>query len=277
MSDQLPAYVEENYSKAVKLDLGTWLIKNPLPSICEPKYDGVRVFLFKSGEKVVLSSKHGGIYTPKGTPQVFSRVPEFTHAPHRMILDGEYVAREEKGLFLFDVLQVDDRDVRAKPLSERKRILRDILKGTGLEAPYTIARTPERIETLKNEIIRQGREGIMVKNPESTYGQPKSWLKLKRFDTVDCFVTGYVETPEMKRSGVPHSWSVAVYDEEGQVKGIGDVGSTVEGVDRRQVKNGSVIEIRFQELTKDKKLRAPFILRVRHDKTPEECLLSQFA
>jgi len=277
MSDQLPAYVEENHSKAVKLDLGTWLIRNPLPSICEPKYDGVRVFLFKSGEKLVLSSKHGGIYTPKGTPQVFSRVPEFTHAPHRMILDGEYVAKEEKGLFLFDVLQVDDRDVRAKPLSERKRILKDILKGTGLEVPYAIARTSERIDILKNEMIRQGREGIMVKNPQSTYGQPKSWLKLKRFDTVDCFVTGYVETPEMKRSGVPHSWSVAVYDEEGQVKGIGDVGSTVEGVDRRQVKKGSVIEIRFQELTKDKKLRAPFILRVRHDKTPEECLLSQFA
>ena len=97
MSEELPTYVQENYSKAVKMELGKWLSKNPLPSLVEDKYDGIRVFLFKSGDKLVLSSKHGGIYTPKNTPQVFSRVPEFTHAPNRMILDGEYVAKEAKG------------------------------------------------------------------------------------------------------------------------------------------------------------------------------------
>ena len=275
MSDELPNYVQENYAKAVKQDLGTWIAKNPLPAICEAKYDGIRIFLFKSGEKLVLSSKHGGIYTPKSTPQVFSRVPEFTHAPHRMILDGEYVAREEKGIFLFDVLQVDDRDLRPKPLSDRKEVLEEILRGTGLDVPYKLARTAERVMALRDETVEQGREGIVVKNPESSYGQPGSWLKLKRFDTVDCFVTGYVETQEMKRTGTPRSWSVAVYDDSGRVVELGNVGSTVERVDPRQVKKGSVVEVRFQEVTRDKKLRAPFILRVRHDKTPDECLMSQ--
>ncbi|MDA4119836.1 MAG: hypothetical protein OK436_04550, partial [Thaumarchaeota archaeon] len=132
MSDELPNYVQDNYSKAVKIDLGTWLLANPLPALVEPKFDGIRVFLFKSGDKLVLSSKHGGVYTPKGSPTVFSRVPEFLHAPHKMILDGEYVARESKGLFLFDVLQVDNRDLRAKTLTERKKVLKEILKGTGL-------------------------------------------------------------------------------------------------------------------------------------------------
>jgi len=276
MSDELPNYVQENYSKAVKIDLGTWLIGNPLPAICEPKYDGIRVFLFKSGDRLVLSSKHGGIYTPKGTPQVFSRVPEFTHAPDRMILDGEYVAREAKGLFLFDVLQVDNRDIRPKPLIERKKVLREILRGTGLEVPYTLAKTEEQIIVLRDATVKEGREGIVVKNPQSSYAQPKSWLKLKRFDTVDVFVTGLVETQEMKRSGVPRSWSVAVYDDNGQIVDLGNVGSTVERVDPRHVKKGSVIEVRFQELTRDKKLRAPFVLRIRHDKTPDECLFSQF-
>jgi ATP-dependent DNA ligase len=37
-----------------------------------------------------------------------------------------------------------------------------------------------------------------------------------------------------------------------------------------------VVEVRFQELTRDKKLRAPFIIRIRHDKIPDECLWSQF-
>lgn len=277
MSDELPNYVLENYAKAVKTDLGTWLIGNPLPAIVEPKYDGIRVFLFKSGDKLVLSSKHGGVYTPKGTPQVFSRVPEFLHAPHRMILDGEYLAHEGKGLFLFDVLQVDNRDLRSKPLVTRKKVLREILKGTGLEVQYTLARTVDKVLELRDERVEKGGEGVVVKNPESRYGQPKSWLKLKKFDTVDCFVIEYQQTQEMKRTGIPRSWSVGVYDDQGQVVELGNVGSTVEKVDPRQVKKGSVVEVRFQEVTRDRKLRAPFILRIRHDKTPDECLLSQLS
>jgi ATP-dependent DNA ligase len=276
LSDQLPNYVEENYSKAVKTDLATWLVKNPPPSIVEPKYDGIRVFLFKSGEKLVLSSKHGGVYTPKSTPQVFARVPEFLHAPNRMILDGEYVAREAKGLFLFDVLQVDNRDLKGKPLTQRKKILGEILKGTGLEVPYKLAKTAERIQAFKDEMISEGREGIMVKNPDSTYGQRNSWLKLKKFDTVDVFVIDYQDTQELRRTGIARSWSVGVYDDYDNVVELGNVGSTVERVDPRQVKKGSVVEVRFQELTRDRKLRAPFIVRLRHDKTPEECLYSQF-
>jgi len=277
LSEELPTYVQENYSKAVKMELGNWLGKNPLPALIETKYDGIRVFLFKSGDKLVLSSKHGGIYTPKSTPQVFSRVPEFLHAPNRMILDGEYVAKEAKGLFLFDVLQVDDRDVRPKPLTERKKIIGEILKGTGLEVEYALARTTEKIFQLRDQAVRDGREGVMVKNPQSSYGQQASWLKLKKFDTVDVFVRGIVETKEMKSTGIPRSWSVAVYDDAGQVVDLGNVGSMVERVDPRKVKKGSVIEVRFQEVTRDRKLRAPFILRVRHDKTPDECLFSQLS
>jgi len=276
MSEELPTYVQENYSKAVKMELGKWLSKNPLPSLVEDKFDGIRVFLFKSGDKLVASSKHGGIYTPKSAPQFFSRVPEFTHAPNRMILDGEYVAKEAKGLFLFDAIQVDNRDLRPKPLMERKKVLREILKGTGLEVPYTLARTAEKVLELRDATVRQGREGVVVKNPQSTYGQPGSWLKLKRFDTVDVFVTDIVETKEYRSTGIPHSWSVAVYDDNDRVVGLGDVGSMVERVDPRKVKKETVIEVRFQELTRDKKLRAPFILRIRHDKTPDECRLDQF-
>jgi ATP-dependent DNA ligase len=275
MSEELPTYVQENYSKAVKMELGKWLSKNPLPSLVEDKFDGIRVFLFKSGDKLVASSKHGGIYTPKSAPQFFSRVPEFTHAPDRMILDGEYVAKEAKGLFLFDIIQVDNRDLRPKPLMERKKVLREILKGTDMEVPYTLARTAEKIIELRDATVKQGREGVMVKNPQSTYGQPSSWLKLKRFDTVDVFVTDIVETKEFRSTGVPRSWSVAVYDDNGQMVELGNVGSTVEQVEPRKVKKGSVVEVRFQEVTRDRKLRAPFILRIRHDKTSDECLLSQ--
>lgn len=273
MSDALPNYVLANYARVVKMDLGSWLGKNPLPSICEPKYDGIRVFLFKSSEKLVLSSKHGGIYTPSANPNVFSKVPEFTHAPNRVIMDGEYIVKE--GIKLFDVLQVDQRDVRGMILEERKKILREILHDTGLEAESIHANTLDAILRFKDRVISEGGEGIVVKNPLSTYGQSGSWLKLKRYDTIDCFVVDYEETPEMKNSGVPHSWLVGVYDKARQVVNLGKVGSFVESVDPRQVRIGSVLEIRFHEVTSDRKLRAPFILKIRHDKTPSECLLSQ--
>jgi ATP-dependent DNA ligase len=274
MSDELSNYVLENFAHAVKMDLGTWLMANPLPAICEPKYDGIRVFLFKSGEKLVISSKRGELYTPKSSPKVFTSVPEFVHAPHQMILDGEYVAKKG-GLFLFDVLQVDDRDVRRLILTERKKILHQILRGNGIEVRPTLAKSFEQIVAIKEKSVKKGAEGIIVKNPASAYGQPNSWLKLKRFDTIDCFITGYEDTQEMKRTGVPTSWFIAVYDDKGQRVDLGKVGAFIESVDPRQVKIDSVVELRFTLVTDDVKLRGPFILRVRHDKVPSECLLSQ--
>jgi ATP-dependent DNA ligase len=274
MSDELANYVLENFAPAVKGDLATWLLKNPPPVIVEPKYDGIRIFLFKSGDKLVVSSKRGELYTPKSSPKVFATVPEFVHAPHQMILDGEYIAKKS-ALFLFDVLQVDDRDIRPTILSERKKILHQILRGNSVEAKWTLAKSYDQVVAMKDKLVAQGEEGVIVKDPDSTYGQTNSWLKVKRFDTIDCFVTGYEDTQEMRRTGVPRSWFIAVYDDNGQRVDIGKVGAIVESVDPKQVTIGSVVEVRFNMVTDDLKLRGPFILRVRHDKVPSECKLDQ--
>ena len=274
---ELPEYVLENFAPAVKQDLGTWLLNNPLPTICERKYDGIRVFLFKSGDKLVLSSKHGGVYTPKSSPKVFATFTELLHAPNRMILDGEYVSRDpgKRGLFFFDVLHVDDRDVRSLVLRDRKKILHEILDGTGAEVPFKLAKTAQQILDFKDRFAKEGYEGVVAKNPLSTYGEPGSWLKLKKFETIDVFVIDYERTQEMERTGVPRSWVVGVYDDEGRRVPMGKVGAFVEKVDPSKVKRGSVIEVRFQQVTEDNKLRGAVILRVRHDKLPNECLFSQ--
>lgn len=272
MSD-LPDYVAEHFQHAVKQDLATWLSHNPLPTICEAKIDGIRVFLFKSGDKIVISSKHGAIYTPQSSPKVFATLPEFLHAPYRMILDGEYVGKKAQ-LFFFDVLQVDDRELRPLPLTERKKVLGQILKGTGLEVPYKLAKSVEEIQALKERFVKEGYEGVVAKNPQSAHGQPGAWLKVKKYDTLDVFIIDYEKTQDMERTGVARSWFVGVYDGTRRVQ-LGKVGAFVEKVDPRQVKKGAVVEVRYQEVTEDLKLRGAFILRVRHDKVPTECLLSQ--
>jgi len=255
------------------MDLRRWVLSNPLPAICEQKYDGIRVFLFKSGMSLVISGKLGTVFTPKANPAAFANIPEFLHAPNRMILDGEYVAHG--GLHLFDVLQVDDRDIRSLPLEDRRGLLDEILRGTGLEVEIHRANSISEIEELKKEAVRKGHEGIIVKSPLSKYGQPNSWLKLKRYDTIDCFVLEFEDTPEKKRTGTARSWFIGLYDQSGRAVEIGKVGSFLEKVDPRSITIGTVLEVRFQQVTEDWKLRAPFIVRVRHDKLPAECTLSQ--
>jgi ATP-dependent DNA ligase len=191
-----------------------------------------------------------------------------------MILDGEYVAKKAQAFF-FDVLQVDDRELRSLPLTERKKVLHEILEGTGLEVPYKRARSVEEIQALKDRYVEEGYEGVVAKNPQSSHGQPGSWLKMKKYDTLDVFVIDYERTQDMERTGVPRSWLVGVYDEKGHRVPLGKVGAFVEEVDPRKVKKDAVVEVRYQEVTEDMKLRGAFILRVRHDKLPSECLLSQ--
>ena len=255
------------------MDLADWVLTNPLPAICEQKYDGIRVFLFKTGSSLVISGKLGRVFTPRGNPVAFAKIPEFTHAPNRMILDGEYVSHD--GLHLFDVLRVDDRDVRSLVLEERRKILDEILHGTELEVEIYRANTIREINDLKDTFVSKDFEGLIVKNPLSRYGQANSWLKIKRFDTIDCFVLDFEDTPERKRTGIARSWFIGLYDKAGQVVNIGKVGSFLERVDPRSISIGTVLEVRFQQVTEDKKLRAPFILKIRHDKLPAECSYSQ--
>jgi len=267
----------ENYARAVTMDLSEWLSLNPPPSICEPKSDGFRVFVFKSNDKILLATRHGGIYSESTHPMLFKKIdilraPEI---PQKVIFDGEYVAPDE--LHIFDLLRIDDRDLTSQVLLERKKILSELLSGPrkSLELPSVLANSYQEIQDFKKSEISKGGEGIIVKNPSSVYGQRNSWLKLKRFDTVDCFIIGVERTLEMDRSGVPHSWFIGLYDENDRVLEIGKVGTYLKDVDPTKINIGTVVEIQYQEFTEDKKLRGPFIIKIREDKMKEECKISQ--
>ena len=266
MPDALPKYVEENYAKAKALDLSSWLLDNPLPAICEPKYDGLRVFFFKSGDHLIISGRHGNIYSPVTNPTVFAKIPELIHAPTRMILDGEYVARD--GLHLFDVLRVEDRDMRPLPLYRRKEILTQLLDKSGLETPFIWAEAAEEIQKFSAESTAKGLEGIIVKNPASFYGQPDSWVKIKGFDSIDCFVIDLQEDPKGRKT-----WTIALYDPAGKIVPLGDVASYQDRVDPQKVRLGSIIQVRYHMDVN--RFVAEFIAKLRRDKLAVECTISQ--
>jgi len=273
----LPTYVTDHHAKAVKLPLGEWVLKNPLPALVETKFDGTRVFLFKNGETIVLATKHNGVWNANTHPELFESLkPEYFEG-ERLILDCEAIPlKKPRELKAFDILQADNVDLTPMSLSTRKVILARVVKQKPMAVKGTWCYNVEQISRLKEQTIEQGYEGVMVKNPYSAYGQTNSWLKLKKHDTADVFTIGFdLENETYRTTGIPHSWFIGVFDEKGEVVEIGKVGSYEEGVNPADVKVGTVIEVEYQEVTEARKLRNPFIKRVRFDKLPKECLISQ--
>jgi ATP-dependent DNA ligase len=266
----------QNYARAVNMDLAEWLSINPPPSLCEPKYDGFRVFLFKSGERILLATRYARLYSSGSHPLLFKKLEILNRLslPNRLILDGEYVSPDT--FRAFDVLRMDDKDVSDLPLYERKAILAKLLsKAPDFQVPTIETKNYEEILEFKREMIGKQEEGILVKNPSSKYGEKNAWLKLKRFDTIDCFVIRVERTNDMERSGIPHSWVMGVLDESGNVVEVGKVGTYLREVDPTLIREGTVLEIKYQQITVDKKLRMPHIIRIRKDKSSSECLISQ--
>jgi bifunctional non-homologous end joining protein LigD len=198
-------------------------------------------------------------------------------------------------LQVFDLLALEGHDLRSQPLVERKALLRDILPPAG---PLRFTdHVEDRGEALFAEVERLGLEGLVAKKKASHYrsGRSSDWLKVRRERTGDFAVVGFT-TPKRTRSGIG-ALHVATRGEEG-LRYAGRVGtgfdeSTLarlrERLERAQrdtspcvgpapngrehtwVEPGLVCEVRYKEWTDDGLLRQPVFLRLRDDKSIEEC------
>lgn len=277
---KLASFMVENYARPVSMDLGEWLGLNPPPVLCERKVDGFRIFLYKSGKKILLATRHGRIYSESSHPLLFRKLQPLLldpSMPNRLILDGEYVSPDK--LYLFDVLRVEEEETTMLPLRERKEILSSLLRkvpeGHEYEVDSVYARSYSEVIDFMNDLLAKAEEGIVVKNPSSKYGERNSWLKLKRFDTFDCVVINYERTKEMDQTGIPHSWFIGLYKGSGEIVEMGKVGTYLREVDPTKIKIGSVVEVWCQEVTEELKFRHPHIVRIREDKNPKDCTVDQ--
>ena len=256
----LPQVVADRAAKAVTMSLEEWIRYNPFPLVLQNKFDGTRVWAIKSGNSLVMATKHNGVYTEKERPGLAKLL--HPKMPNRIILDCEYI-RSDESLNIFDVIQVDTKDVTNLPLTDRLAILNSL----PVEPVRTInVISIEQINKIKDDAIANGGEGVMIKNPRSKYGDANAWLKLKRFDTFDVWVTGR----DFSHEGP--TYYISCFNPRGQIVDLGKVGSFVKGIDHSIIKEGTVLEIQFQETTKEKRLRHPFALKIRRDKVKEECI-----
>ncbi|ELZ21392.1 ATP-dependent DNA ligase LigA [Natrinema limicola] len=252
------------------------------------------------------------------------------------ILDGEVVAIDEDGSPLpfqevlkrfrrkhdvakaredvtvrpvfFDCLHADGEDLLAEPLTTRHDRLRSVLAGSGGDTDAVddedveglsllwLTDDPDEIESIDADALEGGHEGIMLKDPDSTYSpgrRGKHWRKRKPdVETLDCVVTG-AEWGEGRRATFLGTFELSVQAGD-DLETVGKVATgitddklaeltellephiaTEDGQDV-DIEPAVVFEVGYEEIQSSPTYSSGYALRfprfqgVRHDKDPAD-------
>ena len=230
-----------------------------LPGGCvyEPKFDGYRALLFVDDGTCRIQSRRRQDITAS-FPDVAAAACD--QLPSGTVLDGELVvwvddrrefselqqrlassteagllAHEKPATFVaFDLLCVEDRDVRTIPLRDRRATLEDVLPEFGQVlqlTPQTGDRSEAESWMADYEAGRvDGLEGIVAKGAAQSYRPgTRDWLKIRVKDTLEV-VVGAITGPLT----APDRLVLGQYDDTGQLVIIGGTDS-LGGRERRMV------------------------------------------
>ena len=171
--------------------------------IFEPKMDGIRLIL-KKNKKIQLFNRLGKEVTLKYKHLNLGSVLRTSAT-----VDGELVVYDEKGnpdftlmqesqsdkgiipnYVIFDILEVNGKNVQSRPLRERKEMLELVVKPN--QKTQLMIYTSEGKKLWKWIKKRKG-EGVIAKQIESPYVQGRSrlWLKIKTVQSIDAAIVGY--------------------------------------------------------------------------------------
>jgi bifunctional non-homologous end joining protein LigD len=175
--------------------------------IYEEKYDGYRLLAYKEGSRVTLLSRNAKDRTQTFSPIVASLA---ALSAHRVLLDGEAVAFDRRGVSrfqllqnqgceprfaVFDCLYKDGVDLRSKPLSVRRSVLESVIGNADPNRARVFLSAMLASNGLRAFEIakRKGCEGVVAKNGSASYieGRPSQWLKFKVRHEDEFIVVGY--------------------------------------------------------------------------------------
>jgi DNA ligase-1 len=175
----------------------------------EWKLDGIRIQIHRRRDEVRIYTRNLNEIT-EALPGIVAAVRGLE--VEQAVLDGEALWMSEDGpapfqdtvsridseappegivTFLFDVLHVDGDDLLDTPLEERAARLEAI--APQLRIPAVLTSDPVVAQRVLDESLREGHEGIVVKDAGSLYAagrRGKAWRKVKPVRTYDLVVLG---------------------------------------------------------------------------------------
>ena len=212
----------------------------------EPKWDGFRAIVFRDGDEVYTQSRD-----LKPLDRYFPELAEPLRAnlPNRCIVDGEVViaadgalqfealllrihpaesrvrmlAEQSPASFVaWDLLALDDEDLRAVPQGERRARLEAVLKNPEPPVHLTPATTDRTLAAdWFDRFEGAGLDGVVAKRLDAPY-QPgkRAMLKIKHQRTADCVVAGFRWHKNGPGTHVG-SLLLGLYDDEGKLNHVG--------------------------------------------------------
>ncbi len=279
--------------------------------VYEEKYDGYRLLAYKEGDRVTLMSRNE-IDRSARFAQIATAVKSLK--ARTLILDGEAVVFDRKGVShfqllqqatkdavyaVFDCLYRDGKDLRKEPLSARRVVMDDAIGSSGKILIPSHRLAANGIAAYK-VAQSKGYEGLVAKDLSAPYVESRSpyWLKVKVHQE-DEFVIGGFTAPEGSRKYFG-ALLLGAYS-GGKLHFVGKVGTGFDEetlsalykklrplarakpayVDSPREKAVTYVEpklvaqISYQEITEDHKLRQPVYLGLRDDKNPRDVSLPE--
>ena len=274
------------------------------------KYDGIRVMAVGNDGRVSLfNPRNGGEDISGKFPEVVDGLVDVFGEREPYIVDGEVISRvhdkedfhsvvarintdddedirkavDEKPVVyrVFDVLELDNIDLKTSPLSERKGILDDIIgNGTNTIQPEDCAYS-DKLDFV-NGYIDSGGEGAVFKNLDSKYEvneRSGMWRKYK-IDEDETFIVYGFERGSGKNSDRVGSLLIGKVD-GGKFVSKGKVGSGLTTKERKEIwdkygGNGTDfitipksdwfgVDVKYMETDTKGALRHPRVERIRED------------
>ncbi len=221
---------EENSAELSTFDKDIFSVEVPKPMLAtisrqnlykedwlyEVKYDGYRVLVKIQNGKSKLFSRNGNNFSDKFQ----SLTDELKTIKDTVILDGEVVIENHLGVsvfqllqnyqttkqgilkyYVFDMLYLNGHSVVHLPLLHRKELLKAFFENYSFREIFLSEYQKGGGQELFEKLSANGYEGIIGKDPESTYLEGKradTWLKIKASKIQEAVICGYT-SPQNSR------------------------------------------------------------------------------
>jgi len=223
----------------------------------EPKWDGFRCIVFRDGDELELGSRNDRPLT-RYFPELVELLREAL--PGRCVVDGEIVVVTGSGLdfdtlqqrlhpaesrvrklaeetpasfVAFDLLALDDRDLRGEPFRERRRLLEGVVDGALARVHLTpMTDDADIAQDWFTRFEGAGFDGVMAKPADLPYAEDKRVMwKVKHERTADCVVAGFRTHKDGEGVG---SLLLGLFDDDGTLHHVG-VASSFTAARRREL------------------------------------------